>query len=97
MSPGRPGGAEPTAEARQRPRLTGGIVLVALGVLGVVAWGIFLSPFGFARFPLADRYGTFTAHQSGSYVVYFEFPGESHPALPPALDLEVAALSGQRI
>ena len=84
-------------EARHRARVTGGIVLIALGILGAVVWGIFLSPFGFARFPLAARYGTFTAHQSGSYVVYLEYPGESHPTLPPALDFEVAALSGQRI
>ena len=45
--------------------------------------------------PPAARYGTFTAHQAGSYVVYLEYPGESHPTLPPALDFEVAALSGQ--
>jgi hypothetical protein len=85
------------SEARHRVRVTGGIVLIALGILGAVAWGIFLSPFGFARFPLAARYGTFTAHQAGSYIVYLEYPGESHPTLPPALDLEVAALSGQRV
>ena len=84
-------------EARHRAKVSGGIVLIALGILAAVAWGIFLSPFGFARFPLAARYGTFTAHQTGSYVVYLEYPGESHPTLPPALDIEVAAVSGQRV
>ena len=84
-------------EARHRAKVSGGIVLIALGILGAVVWGIFLSPFGFARFPLSARYGTFTAHQSGSYIVYLEYPGESQPTLPPALDFEVAALSGQHV
>ena len=73
------------------------MVAVALGILGLVVWYIFLSPFSFSRFPLADQYRTFNAHQSGSYVVYLEFPGESHPSLPPALDVEASALSGQRV
>ncbi len=62
-----------------------------------MAWGIFLSPFGFSRFPLAARYRTFSAHQAGTYVVYLEYPGETHPTLPPALDVEVSPLSGQRV
>jgi hypothetical protein len=88
---------EEKADARRRVRITLGIVLIALGILGVVAWGIFLSPFGFSRFPLAARYSTFTAHQSGEYAVYLEGPGESQPSLPPALDIEVAPTSGERI
>ncbi len=88
---------EETAEARRRLRATGGIVAVALGVLGVVVWLVFLSPYSFSRFPLADQYRTFNAHQGGSYVVYLEFPGESRPSLPPALDVSASSLSGQRI
>ena len=88
---------EETAEAHRRLRATAGIVAVALGILGVVVWFVFLSPYSFSRFPLADQYRTFNAHQGGSYVVYLEFPGESRPSLPPALDVSASSLSGQRI
>ncbi len=88
---------EETAESRRRLRATAGIVAVALGILGVVVWFVFLSPYSFSRFPLADQYRTFNAHQGGSYVVYLEFPGESQPSLPPALDVSASSLSGQRI
>ena len=70
---------------------------LALGILGLVVWLVFLSPYSFSRFPLADQYRTFNAHQGGSYVVYLEFPGESRPSLPPALDVSASSLSGQRI
>ena len=88
---------EETAEARRRLRASAGIVAVALGILGIVVWFVFLSPYSFSRFPLADQYRTFNAHQGGSYVVYLEFPGESRPSLPPALDVSASSLSGQRI
>jgi hypothetical protein len=88
---------EETTEARRRLRATAGIVAVALGILGVVVWIVFLSPYSFSRFPLADQYRTFNAHQGGSYVVYLEFPGESRASLPPALDVSASSLSGQRI
>ncbi len=88
---------EEAAESHRRLRASGGIVAIALGILGVVVWFIFLSPFSFSRFPLADQYRTFNAHQSGSYVVYLEFPGESRASLPPALDVSASPLSGQKI
>ena len=68
-----------------------------LRAIGLAAWGIFLSPLGFTRYPLSDRDRTFTIHRPGTYVVYFEFPGESRSLLPPALDIGVAALSGQKV
>jgi len=85
-----------SAEASGRVWVTFGIVLVALGILAAVAWGIFLSPFGFSRFPLSAQYRSFDAHQAGTYVVYLELTGESQPSLPPALDVEVTGLAGQR-
>ncbi|MGZ4726578.1 MAG: hypothetical protein ACXWB2_02565 [Acidimicrobiales bacterium] len=74
-----------------------GIALIACGVIGLAAWGIFLSPLGFTRYPLSDRDRTFTLRRPGTYVVYFEFPGESRTLLPPALDIGVASLSGQKV
>jgi hypothetical protein len=88
---------EQKLESRRRAKATLGLVLVALGIVGVAAWYIFLSPFSFSRFPLSDRFRTFNAHEAGSYVVYLEFPGESRSSLPPALDVSAVALSGQRI
>ena len=41
---------EEIAESRRRLRVTAGMVFVALGILGVVVWFIFLSPFSFSRF-----------------------------------------------
>jgi hypothetical protein len=86
-----------TAEASGRLLTTLGIVLIAVGILGAVAWGIFLSPYGFSRFPLSAQYRSFDAHQPGTYVVYLEQAGVSHPTLPPALDIEVTGLAGQRV
>jgi len=74
-----------------------GIALIASGAIGLAVWGIFLSPLGFTRYPLSDRDRTFTIHRAGTYVVYFEFPGESRTLLPPALDIGVASLSGQKV
>ena len=74
-----------------------GIALIACGVIGLAAWGIFLSPLGFTRYPLSDRDRTFTIRRPGTYVVYFEFPGESRTLLPPALDIGAAALSSQKV
>jgi len=71
--------------------------MLAVTIVLLVAWVIFVSPFGFTRYPLADHDRTFTIHRAGTYVVYFEFPGESRSALPPALEVGVAALSGQQI
>ncbi len=88
---------EEIAESRRRLRVTAGMVFVALGILGVVVWFIFLSPFSFSRFSLTDQYRTFNARQGGSYVVYLEFPGESRASLPPALDVSASGLAGQRI
>jgi hypothetical protein len=74
-----------------------GIALIACGVIGLAAWGIFLSPLGFTRYALTERDRTFTIPHPGTYVVYFEFPGESRSLLPPALDIGVASLSGQDV
>jgi hypothetical protein len=74
-----------------------GIALIACGIVGLAAWGIFLSPLGFTRYPLSDRDRTFTIRRPGTYVVYFEFPGESRSLLPPALDIGAASLSGQDV
>lgn len=74
-----------------------GIALISCGIIGLAAWGIFLSPLGFTRYPLSDRDRTFTIRRPGTYVVYFEFPGESRELLPPALDIGVASLSGQDV
>jgi hypothetical protein len=74
-----------------------GIALISCGIIGLAAWGIFLSPLGFTRYPLSDRDRTFTIRRPGTYVVYFEFPGESRSLLPPALDIGVASLSGQDV
>jgi hypothetical protein len=88
---------EETAAARRRARVAAGICLVALGILGLAVWGIFMSPFGFTRFPLVDHGRTFSTKQAGTYVVYLEFPGESHQALPPALDIEATGLGGEKV
>jgi hypothetical protein len=85
------------AEASGRTWVTLGIVLIALGILGGVVWGIFLSPFGFSRFPLEAQQRSFVAHQAGSYVVYLEGPGASQPSLPPALDVSATGAAGQRV
>ena len=74
-----------------------GIALISCGIIGLAAWGIFLSPLGFTRYPLSDRDRTFTIRRPGTYVVYFEFPGESRELLPPALDIGVASLSGHDV
>jgi hypothetical protein len=83
--------------SRSRPFRIAGVTLLALSVVILVAWVIFISPLGFTRYPLNDLDRTFTIHRAGTYVVYFEFPGESRPALPPALRIGVVALSGQQI
>jgi hypothetical protein len=72
-----------------------GVVLIAASVIAVAVWAIFLSPFGFKRYPLVDQDRTFTIHQAGTYVLYLEGPGESDPSLPPAIDVSAAGLSGQ--
>jgi hypothetical protein len=74
-----------------------GIALIACGIIGLAAWAIFLSPLGFTRYALAERDRTFTIRRAGTYVVYFEFPGESRSLLPPALDIGVASLTGQDV
>ena len=74
-----------------------GIALVSVAVISLVAWGLFVSPIGFARYPLADQDRTFTIHRAGTYVVYFEYPGESRRQLPPAIDVSVVPLSGQKV
>ena len=74
-----------------------GTALISCGIIGLAAWGIFLSPLGFTRYPLSDRDRTFTIRRPGTYVVYFEFPGESRQLLPPALDIGVASLSGHDV
>ena len=88
---------EQAAESSRRRRTTLGIVLIALGILGGAVWFIFVSPYGFSRFPLSDRYRTFSTHQAGTYVIYLEGPGASRPSLPPALEVEVSALSGEKV
>ncbi len=88
---------EQHAELWRRRRITAGIVLIAIGILGGAVWAIFLSPYGFSRFPLRDRYRTFTTRQAGTYVVYLESPGASRRQLPPAVDVGVSALSGQKV
>jgi hypothetical protein len=88
---------EQAAEVSRRRRITGGIVLIALGILAGAIWIIFVSPYGFSRFSLTDRYRTFSTHQAGTYVVYLESRGASRPQLPPALDVGVSALSGQKV
>jgi len=83
--------------SRSRSLALTGVALISLAVIGLVAWAIFVSPLGFARYPLSDQDRTFTIHRAGTYVIYFEYPGEDHSALPPALDIRVVALSGQRV
>lgn len=93
----------PGARAPGAPRLGSvalgrlGLALVACGLLGAVAWGVFVSPLGFTRYPLTERDRTFTIHRAGTYVVYIEYPGASGAALPPALDINVASLAGRPI
>ena len=70
---------------------------MAIGVIAAVAWTIFVSPFGFKRYPLADQDRTFTVHEAGTYVLYLEGPGEAEPSLPPAVAVEAATLAGQRV
>ena len=73
--------ARPTAAKRAiGPGSPRGIVLIALGILGAVAWGIFLSPFGLHPLPARRPLPHVHAHQAGTYVVYLEFPGESRAA-----------------
>ncbi len=91
------GGSRSTEGISPRSIALIGIALIACGIIGLAAWGIFLSPLGFTRYPLSDRDRTFTIHRPGTYVVYFEFPGESRTLLPPALDIGVASLSGQKV
>jgi hypothetical protein len=86
-----------STRARATTITLAGVALLASAVIGLVAWAIFVSPLGFSRYPLSDQDRTFTIHRAGTYVVYFEFPGESRAALPPALDVRVVPLSGQEV
>jgi hypothetical protein len=81
----------------ERVLTTGGILLVAVGVVTVAVWAIFVSPLGFRRFPVDQPDQTFTIHQAGSYVIYLEAPGESQDLLPPSLEVVAAGLGGQRV
>lgn len=74
-----------------------GIALIATSVVAIAVWAIFLSPFGFKRYPLVDQDRTFTIHQAGTYVLYLEGDGESAPALPPAIEVSAAGLTGQHL
>ena len=74
-----------------------GAALIGCGIVGAVVWAVFLSPLGFTRYPIGLRDRTFTVRDAGSYVVYFEYPGESRAQLPPALDISVASLRGASV
>jgi hypothetical protein len=86
-----------SSRSRARRLALTGVALIAAAIIGLVAWAIFVSPLGFSRYPLSDQDRTFTIHRAGTYVVYFEYPGESRSALPPALDVRVVPLSGQQV
>ncbi|HEY5155474.1 MAG TPA: hypothetical protein VIJ47_12110 [Acidimicrobiales bacterium] len=90
-------GLEGQPRSAARLLVPAGIALVAMSLVALVAWGIFLSPLGFKRYPLAGMDRTFTVHEAGTYVVYLEGPGERRPSLPPAIEIGAATLGGQRV
>ena len=96
-SPAGAPGLEGQRRSPARLLVPAGIALVAVSLVALVAWGIFLSPLGFKRYPLAGMDRTFTVHEAGTYVVYLEGPGESRPSLPPAIEIGAATVGGQRV
>ncbi len=96
-SPIGPPGVSAVRRSPARLLLPAGIALVGTSLVAVVVWGIFLSPFGFKRYPLVEQDRIFTIHEAGTYVLYLEGPGESKPSLPPAIDVNAVTLAGQRV
>lgn len=84
----------PAAHPRRGPAIpvagAVGAALIVVGLLAVVVWGAAVSPYGFARFSLADGDRTLAVRQAGTYVVFEEFAGAAGD--DPTLPLQVVVI-----
>lgn len=91
----------PAARARRASsiRLAGvlGAILIVVGVLAVVVWAAAVSPYGFARFSLADADRTISVRHGGTYLVFEEFAGASGDEPPLPLQVSVIDQRGRLV
>jgi hypothetical protein len=73
--------------------LLAGMALVVAGTVATLVWAAAVSPYGFARFALADADRTLTVRDPGVYIVFEEFPGATGDA--PTLPVDVSVLDSR--
>ncbi|WP_334141521.1 hypothetical protein [Rhabdothermincola sp.] len=74
-----------------------GATLIMVGVVAVVVWAAAVSPYGFARFTLADADRTISVRQGGTYLVFEEFTGASGDEPPLPLQVSVIDQRGRPV
>lgn len=66
-----------------------GSVLVVLAICGGAVWFATLSPFSFSRWGLSEGAHSINVRQTGTYVIFEEYPGASDQRLQPFVDITV--------
>lgn|GEM_PF-3499498 len=93
-------GDEPRQRVERPPGRTlrrVGLALLLFSIVGGVVWLAGYSPVGFERFSSADADRRIDFRDSGTYLVYEEYPGAATPSLPTPWEVRVRGRGGVRV